>query len=316
MSIEIPRDIDLFAWLQEEVKPKIDERIEEVLSAYEYTESQEYHIKTGGKRWRPGLTMLIGSLCDLDLSTTIKIGSGIEMIHNFTLIHDDIMDGDEKRRGEPTVWKKFGRGPAIVSGDSLLILGVGEVTADGGPKLAKIVTDRVQQVCEGQQMDLNFENRRDVTVDEYMRMVRKKTGSLLEMCLEAPQVISGKSFELDDYSLLGPAFQIRDDLLDFEVGKGREKIGNDVRAGKRSLMVVHANSEEIYDILDKNFAETTEGDVQRVHQKLKEEKSIDFAEAKMEELARRALDSLSQLPEGNEKRMLEEMARFLIRREF
>ena len=115
--------------------------------------------------------------------------------------------------------------------------------------------------------------------------------------------------------MLGPAFQIRDDLLDFEEGKGREKTGNDVREGKRTLMVVHADNEKLYDILDKPFNETTEEDIERAKEILETEGSFDYARQKMEQMANKAISSLDDLPDCREKDKLREFGLFLVRRD-
>lgn len=312
--MKVPDDKDVFSWLEEDVKPVVDERIADVLSLYDRTEVQEYHVGTGGKRWRPGLVILMGNICSVEDYKILNMAAGIEMIHNFTLLHDDIIDGDERRRNELVAWKKFGRNRAIIAGDSLLTLGIGGVTMNGGGKLAEIATDYIQRIYDGQMMDMEFDRRRSVSTGEYMEMAKKKTGLLLELALRAPQVASGKRFDLGDFHMLGPAFQIRDDLLDFESGKGRERIGNDVRAGKRNLMVVHADSDELYEILDKPFGETTQSDVEDAYRILKEKGSLEYAERKMKRMAESAAESLTSLPDCAERRKMEEMARFLVER--
>jgi len=313
--LNVPNSKDVFSWLREDVKPVIDERIAQVLSLYDKTEVQEYHIKTGGKRWRPGLVILMGNICDVEDHRMLNMAAGVEMIHNFTLLHDDIIDGDEARRNKPAAWKKFGEDRAIIAGDSLLTLGIGGVSMNEGGDLARMTTDYVQRIYDGQMMDMEFDERRDVSVEEYMEMAEKKTGLLLELALKAPQVASGKRFDLGDFHMLGPAFQIRDDLLDFETGKGRKNVGNDVRAGKRSLMVVHADSDELYEILDKPFGETTQSDVEDAYRILRERGSLKYAGKRMKEMAKSATDSLASLPDCAEKEKMKEMAKFLVERD-
>jgi len=305
------RENGIFNWLQEEVKPTVDERIKEKISPYEFSSPLVYHIETGGKRWRPGLTFIMGSLCGVPSEDLLDAAAGIELLHNFTLIHDDVMDGDEYRRNKPTVWMKYGKDSAINYGDMMFAQAIRAFPEEVRDK----ATETALEIFRGQQMDLNFRERNDVMVDEYMEMVQGKTGELLDLCLKVPQIISQTKFSLEDYSLLGPAFQIRDDLLDFEEGKGRKRIGNDVREGKRSLMAVHANSEDVYRTLDKPPEDTTEKDVECVKEMLEEEGSMDFARSKMRELCEKAVDSLKELPESKEKDMLEEFANFLVERE-
>jgi len=305
------RENGIFNWLQEEVKPVVDEKIKEEISPYEFSSPLVYHIETGGKRWRPGLTFIMGSLCGIPSEDLLDVAAGIELLHNFTLIHDDVMDGDEHRRNKPTVWKRYGKDSAINYGDMMFAQAVRAFPKE----IRDEAIETALEIFRGQQMDLDFRERRDVGVDEYMEMVQGKTGELLNLCLKAPQIISQAEFSPRKYSLLGPAFQIRDDLLDFEEGKGRKRIGNDVREGKRSLMVVHAGSEDVYRILDKPPEDTTERDVEHVREMLEERGSMDFARSKMRELCEKAVDSLKELPESEGKDMLEEFANFLVERE-
>ncbi len=303
----------VFQWLQEEVKPWVDHRIKEKLKNHEYPDRIWYPISTGGKRWRPGLALLTGRLCGLDKDDDrlANIAAGIELLHNFTLVHDDVMDGDEYRRGQPSAWRKYGEASAINLGDMMFAKAITLF-----PERSKErALDTVVEITIGQQIDLDSEGQKDISIEEYMRMIKKKTGSLLDLSLEAPQLISDKNIKLEKYSLLGPAFQIRDDLLDFEEGKGREKIGNDVRAGKRTLMIIHADDQRVYDILDKPFEETTKEDIEKVKKILEDKGSIEFARNKMEELANEALGSLSSLPDTEEKKKLEELGEFLIKRQ-
>lgn len=302
----------VYEWLQEEVKPWVDTRIKKKIEDHEYPDRLWYPMSTGGKRWRPGLTLLAGRLCGLNKSNQnlSDIAAGIELLHNFTLVHDDVMDGDEYRRGQLSAWRKYGEASAINLGDMMFAKAITLF-----PKKSKErALDTVVEITIGQQMDLDSENDRNTTVDKYMEMIQKKTGSLLNLSLEAPQLISNTQLDLQDYCYLGPAFQIRDDLLDFEEGKGRNKIGNDVRAGKRTLMVVHADDQRVYDILDKPFDETTEEDIKEVKRILEKNGSMDFARSKMQELAEKALDSLSDLPDNPEKEKLRGLGEFLIER--
>lgn len=302
---------NIIDWLQNEIKPPVDERIHEKFSGGDFSDMLLYQIQTGGKRWRPALTMLTGQLLDLEETTIIDMATGIEFLHNFTLVHDDLMDGDRSRRGEPAVWVKFGEASAINIGDLMYTKSLQLFPHSVHP----LVLSKVSDLITGQQMDLNFETKRNITVDQYMTMVSGKTGSLLELSLEAPQAMSDKNLNIDAYANLGPAFQIRDDLIDFEKAKGRDKIGNDIRAGKRTLMVIHANDEELYDILDKPFEETTEQDVEQSQLILRENGSFEFARRKMKTLADEALESTRRLPESPQRDRLYELGKFLVERQ-
>lgn len=301
----------VFAWLQQEVKPTVDRRLRAWLDEFEYADRLWYPISTGGKRVRPGLVLLVSEIADVPDTTALDIAAGVELLHNFTLVHDDLIDGDELRRGEPTMWARYGRGSAINLGDMMFakaILCFPTATRD-------LALDTVVEVTHGEQMDIDFEDRRDITVEEYMRMVRRKTGALLELCIDAPLSMADAEVDLEGYASLGPAFQIRDDLLDFQAGKGRKQVGNDIRAGKRTLMAVHANDDRVYEVLDKPFDQTTQDDVQYVLEVLEEHGSMEFARRKMRELTDEALDTLADLPESEARDRLEELGRFLVDRD-
>ncbi|ERJ06288.1 Bifunctional short-chain isoprenyl diphosphate synthase protein [Halorhabdus tiamatea SARL4B] len=302
---------DVFAWLQDEVKPTVDARIQEWLEEFEYAERLWYPVATGGKRIRPGLVFLVSEIVDVPREDALDIAAGVELLHNFTLVHDDIIDGDEYRRGEPTLWAKHGEGSAINLGDMMFAKAI----LCFPPETRDLALDTVITVTNGEQMDIDFADRRDITVEEYMTMVRRKTGALLELCVDAPLALAETDLDLDGFTSLGPAFQIRDDLLDFQEGKGREKIGNDVRAGKRTLMVVHADDDRVYDILDKPFEETTDEDVQEVMEILEAEGSMDFAEQQMNDLIDEARAAIAALPDSPGREKLEALGRFITERD-
>lgn len=302
-------DQNVFGWIESEVKPAVNRRIYTGLPEHEGVESLPELIN-GGKRLRPALTMLVGRSCGVDEETLVDIAAGIELLHTCSLVHDDIIDGDRFRRGSEAAWVRFGEESAITFGDILLVQGI-QLLPNACRDLA---LDKCVKMGIGQQMDLEFENRCDPTVEEYMEMTRYKTGALLELCLEAPQVVAGVDWPIERYASLGPAFQIRDDLLDFEDGKGRSQIGNDVRAGKRTLMVVYADDKRIYDILNKPFEETSAEDVERVYEWLQDYESLAFANDRMQRLVDEAIHAIEPLPESWEKQGLHELCQYLIER--
>lgn len=298
-------------WLETEVKPMVDAHIKSSLAASPYPERLWYPIGTGGKRVRPGLCLLVGRLTGVADAPLLDMAAGIELLHTFTLIHDDIEDGDRTRRGAPALWVREGQPSAINLGDMIFVEGLSLLP--GRVRDEALAT--VREVTEGQQMDLDFEERRDITPEEYVTMARRKTGTLLEFAMQAPQAMANEDLDLAGYEAIGPAYQIRDDLLDLETGVGRERVGNDIRRGKRTLPVVHADDDRLYEILDTDFDETPEADIQEAIEILDREESFVFARQTMQALAEDALAATESLPSSEDTRRLRAITRRFIDRQ-
>ncbi|MDD3321511.1 MAG: polyprenyl synthetase family protein [Paludibacter sp.] len=209
-----------------------------------------YVLSMGGKRIRPVLTLMACNLFTEDIEAAISPALGIEVFHNFTLLHDDIMDRAEVRRGKPTVHKKWNDNTAILSGDVMQIAAY-QLIAKTPTKNLKLVLDLFSQtaaeICEGQQYDVDFENRDIVSADEYLEMIRLKTAVLLGCALKTGALIGGAG-EDDAQNLynfginIGLAFQLKDDLLDVygdEATFGK-KIGGDILNNKKTYLLIHA----------------------------------------------------------------------------
>ncbi len=209
-----------------------------------------YFLGLGGKRLRPVLTLIAAELGGKSADEAIHAAVSIELFHNFSLIHDDIMDNAPIRRGLPTVHEKWNSNIAILSGDVLLVKAyelISKQNKEHIPDLYQLFNKTAIEVCEGQQMDMDFEIREDVTIEEYIAMIRLKTSVLLGCALEFGFLISNQSVEnrknIYDFGVnLGIAFQIQDDILDLygdpeKVGK---QVGGDVRANKKTLLYLAA----------------------------------------------------------------------------
>lgn len=302
---------DLQEWLTQEVKPTVDARIDRSLRETRYRDRLWYQVESGGKRLRPGLVMLAGELCGCGRTAILDSAAGIELLHTFSLIHDDLVDGDRLRRDAPAFWVEYGRDDAVNIGDLLLVHALLMLPHDG----RSLALEAVQEMAVGQQLEFTFADRRDVTEAEYLEMVTKKTGALFDLCLELSQTLTGTDLEIDSYAALWPAFQIRDDLLDFEAGKGREGIGNDVRAGKRTLLAIHADDKRVYDILDTPPERTTDEDVETVRNIFEETDSFEYARKRMHSHATEALTALESLPESPQRQRLIALGQFCIDRD-
>ena len=213
----------------------------------------EYSLKGKGKRYRPIIVHLTGRHFKSDPDDIMKISMAIELLHCFTLIHDDIMDSDDKRRNMPTLHKKYDVPSAILAGDGIftitqLIL----LSVDQNSKLLfQKYNEMVLEICEGQAMDKQYEVEDELDIDDYIEMVKKKTGALLGSCLALPAIIENENksnLELL-YNIgknLGVAFQIQDDL--FEIF-GDEKVmgkslGSDIASNKKTPLAILAKNED------------------------------------------------------------------------
>ncbi|OKY77934.1 MAG: Geranylgeranyl pyrophosphate synthase IspA [Candidatus Methanohalarchaeum thermophilum] len=322
-----------------ELKPEIEDEIKEVIPENHHInylyDQVHYHLKTGGKRWRPALCVLVCEALGGDKKKVLPFAAAIEIIHNFSLIHDDIEDQDEIRRDKPALWKKVGIPRAINVGDGMFAKSF--VSASRSKevglsyqksfKLMELLSKVVTSLMEGQAMDINSRDRLDITEEEYMTMISNKTGSLVGGSLMGGAIVADASDKakrnLREFGeKIGPAFQITDDILDFSEKKGRGgSIGNDIREGKRSLMVVNYlqtsdDPTDLIDILDKPREETTERDVDKALRLLKKNNSIHYAKEKKNKLAREAISKLNVLPDNEESRYIEGMAKFLVERNF
>lgn len=212
----------------------------------------DYALSSGGKRLRPGLLMMAAESFggEKALEDSRKPAAGIEMFHNFTLLHDDVMDHSEKRRGRESVWTKWDLSAAILSGDTMLTMAsqlIGEVPDDKLRDVLNIFNQMALEVYEGQRLDLDFESSETVNSDTYIEMIRKKTGALLGACGSIGAKIGGASDKdvaamATFGEMLGIAFQIQDDWLDTfgDSATFGKPIGGDILNGKKTFLLVKA----------------------------------------------------------------------------
>lgn len=210
----------------------------------------EYTLDMGGKRLRPVLLLLGYSFFSDNIINALPAALAIEVFHNFTLLHDDIMDKAEVRRNRPTVHVKFSENSAILSGDAMAFISYQyllECKSDNLIDVIKLFSTTAIEVCEGQQFDMDFENRLDVTETEYIEMIRLKTAVLLACALKAGALLANQNNNIAnsfyEFGLnLGLAFQLQDDLLD-SFGNQKtfgKKIGGDILANKKTYLLIKA----------------------------------------------------------------------------
>lgn len=209
-----------------------------------------YFTALGGKRIRPVLTLLAAEMYDSPLEDNLPTALAIEIFHNFTLLHDDIMDNSSLRRGKATVHEKWNPSIAILSGDAMLITAyqlLAKCNIQVLPEVLAVFNTMAIEVCQGQQLDMDYEEQADVSIEEYTNMIRLKTAILLGAALRLGAITSGASTEdaayLEEFGVnIGIAFQLQDDFLDVygETHKFGKEIGGDILANKKTFLMLSA----------------------------------------------------------------------------
>lgn len=247
---------DLQAIVEKQLREKAYE--EEPLALFE---PMTYGLSVGGKRLRPVMVLLATQMYGGDLSYALKPAIGLEIFHNFTLLHDDVMDNASLRRGQPTVHAKWNENVAILSGDAMSIKAYQYIVSckdEHVRSVLQVFNDTALEVCKGQQLDMDFEERDAVALEEYLQMIRYKTAVLFACSLRMGGILADaeKDQQQELYELginLGMAFQLQDDYLDVygDVATFGKNIGGDILAKKKTYLLIQA--------LEKaNVAEKTE----------------------------------------------------------
>lgn len=313
----------------------VDREIENALDTVDpenLYDASKHLIKAGGKKIRPALVLLTAEAVGGNIEGAYKTAAAVELIHTFSLIHDDIMDEDEMRRGKPSVHTMWGEPMAILAGDILFSLAfelVAQTQVDDVPpsrviKALNTVVDACIKICEGQACDMSFEEKFDVGESEYLNMIYKKTAALIAAATKSGAILGGGTAEqveaLSQYGeLIGMAFQIQDDYLDVvseeeELGK---PVGSDIVEGKMTLMVVHTLSaaspedkEELISILKSG----DESNTQRAIDIFNKYGSIDYTRDIALDNVNRAKDLLDLLDDSPAKEALYDLADFMLQR--
>ena len=311
--------------------------IEENLGTIEPQELQDaslYLTKAGGKMLRPALTLIVADAVGGNKEDAINTAAAFELVHTFSLIHDDIMDDDDMRRGKPSVHKVWDEPTAILAGDTLFSKAFEMIilSKDNGADPANVanalatVADACVKICEGQASDMGFEGNFDVKEEEYSNMIFKKTGALIAAATKAGAIMGGANQEvvdaMYDYGrLIGQAFQIQDDYLDVvsdEESLGKP-IGSDIAKGKMTLMVVKALAEaegedrdRIIEIL--KDANSTQMMVDEAIDLFNKYGSIEYAHNLALANVAEAKEVLEILDDSESKQVLVELADFVLER--
>lgn len=313
----------------------IDDEIQNSLSTVDpedLMKSAQHLIKAGGKKIRPSMVVLSAEAVGGNPDEAFKTAAAVELIHTFSLIHDDIMDKDDMRRGKPSVHILWGEPMAILAGDTLfskafetvLETPINNISYERVVGALKTVVDACIKICEGQASDMCFEGNFDVSEAEYLNMIYKKTGALIAASTRSGAIIGGGTPEqvetLTEYGrLVGFAFQIQDDYLDVvsdEENLGKP-VGSDIVEGKMTLMVVNALSkaspedkEELISIL--KAEEDT--NVERALELFNKYGSIDYAKNIALDNIKTAKNLLETLEDSDAKTSLSLIADYVVDR--
>jgi len=316
---------------------ELQEIVEQAIKKVEYPsqparlyEPISYIMSLGGKRIRPVLLLLSSELFNNDVSIAIEGALAIETFHNFTLIHDDIMDNAPIRRGKDTVHVKWGVNNAILSGDVMMVEANRHLTRLDTSVLKEVLTcfnDTASGVCEGQQLDMEFEQRTDVSIEDYINMIRLKTAVLVGGCMKIGAIIGGA--DKDDANLLydfgvnfGLAFQLQDDILDVygDPLKFGKQVGGDIISNKQTFLLLKLKelvNDEDRQTLGKLSASTDlSHKVEGITTLYNRYHIRDIAAAEMERRADIAFSSMNKVNIAEDRKSeLNQLARSLINRE-
>ena len=321
-----------------EVKDLVENRIERALThtnLERLSGAMMHLVEGGGKRLRATLPWLVAKAVGDTHSGLLDVGAAIEIIHNFTLVHDDIMDDDDIRRGRASVHVEYDLPTAINAGDAMLAIAFEAMAVAEGiepellPFLVKRIGRMVRKCSEGQQLDIEFESRESVSEEEYIEMIHGKTAAMFLTCAEVGAHLAGADEDtihcMHDWGLaLGLCFQLMDDLIDVlsdsdTLGKPS---GSDVAQGKRTLMVIHAlqqppsqYKDDLLSVLGKGDSVTSD-QVALAHRALDNLGSIEYARNKAEMYHRKAHDCLDRLPKSPAIKALKELTDYQLQRIF
>lgn len=292
---------------------------------YGLYEPIEYTLAAGGKRVRPQLAMIANQMFGGNDEDVLPAALALEVFHNFTLLHDDVMDKADVRRGRPTVHVKWNENTAILSGDQMLIEAyklLSGVPADKLPRVLQLFNKMATEICEGQQYDVDFESQEHVTIEEYLKMIRLKTSVLLANALQTGAYIAGADEQaqgdLYEFGInIGLAFQIQDDILDVwgdpkTFGKA---VGGDISCNKKTFVYLEAmrrlGDEAIGNELQQWYSQVLEDNTTKIAavKEIFEQLDVRTAcEKVVEDYTQEALALLNQLPQNAATEQLRQLA--------
>ncbi len=301
-----------------------------------YTASRHL-MEAGGKRLRPFLVLKSCEIVGGEIEVALPVATAIEFIHNFTLIHDDIIDNDDKRRSVKTVHVLWGIPIAITAGDMLFAkayevvlhnIDFKKVTSKRLLRILDAITKATILVCEGQALDILYERKVDVSEKEYFNMIGKKTSALLQLAAKSGAIIGGGRYsqvkKLDKFAYYaGLVFQVMDDVLGL-IGDEKvlgKPIGSDIREGKRTLITIHAlahanNNQRKRILSGLGNKKASLSEIEYIKQTFRSLKSIDYAIKKAKMLQKKAINNLLSFPPTPTREALLNLCEYFITREY
>ena len=292
-------------------------------------DASQYILEIGGKRVRPVAVLMGNELFSEIEPDAFQVANAIELFHNFSLIHDDIMDKAPLRRGLPTVHVNFGESTALLAGDVMLVAAyeyLNKIKTNHLHRIISLFNKTAKEVCEGQQLDMDFEKRDGVTMDEYVNMITLKTSVLLATSLQMGAVLGGAGLGNQQHLYefgknLGIAFQVQDDYLDCfgDPGKFGKQPGGDIRSNKKTFLMIHTMNVATADqkaALQKLLSVDSPDKIDRVLQLFRDCKADVWAESLKEkyfEVAMKHLEDIAVLE--SRKNELTTLARYLLQRD-
>ena len=327
-----PADINKYVSFYERERKVIDKKLALALKGRNPSslyQPASYILESSGKRLRPLLVLLSAKAVGGNIKNVYNAALSVEMLHNFTLVHDDIMDNADLRRGNLTIHKKYNINTAILTGDILAAVAYEFLLKDckvNAKQALDSFTKGLVEVCEGQSLDTEFETRKNVSLPEYIKMIEKKTAALARMCCElGAYLANGSKSDISAFSdygkYLGIAFQIQDDLLDitadkFEFGK---RIGGDLLEGKKTFLFIEAlekakgkdKNDLLKIIVNKGIKENKIEYYKKLYEKLG---VIEDAKVAIRNYTNKALKSINRLSNKSEVEIFHWLADSLIKR--
>lgn len=323
---------DRFSLLYEKERKKVDQKLKKIIkfrkpgSLYK---PGSYILESSGKRLRPLLVLFATKAAGGNFSQSYNAAIAVELLHNFTLVHDDIMDNADKRRGLATLHKKYDVNTAILVGDSLLSVAYEKLLLDVNGNSKTVVSDFTKglvEVCEGQSLDKDYELQDEVSINGYIAMIRKKTAAMIEMCCSIGARLGGGSKkEVDALSKfgrnIGIAFQIQDDLLDITADETKfgKSVGGDLVEGKKTYLFVKAF--EISSGIEKGMLKKVisnkgikKNEVAKYKNLYEKLGVIEISKNEIKKYTARAVNSLKVLRNKDDRELFKWLADYLINR--